>query len=66
MRFSVLASVLMAFAGLAGTAQADYPERPVTIIVPAAAGGGGDTTTRILARELKDILGQPIDRKSVV
>ncbi|MBK3773193.1 tripartite tricarboxylate transporter substrate binding protein [Azospirillum sp. YIM DDC1] len=60
MRISVLASVLLAFAGLAGAAQAEYPERPVTIIVPAAAGGGGDTTTRILARELKEILGQPI------
>ncbi len=40
-----------------GAAAADFPERPVTIVVPAAAGGGGDTTTRILARSLENELG---------
>jgi tripartite-type tricarboxylate transporter receptor subunit TctC len=42
------------------SALAEFPERPLTIIVPAAAGGGGDTTTRILAREVEKILKQPI------
>ncbi|WP_051660846.1 tripartite tricarboxylate transporter substrate binding protein [Bosea sp. 117] len=42
------------------TAMAGFPERPLTIIVPAGAGGGGDTTTRFLARELETIFKQPI------
>ncbi|WP_136065262.1 Bug family tripartite tricarboxylate transporter substrate binding protein [Modicisalibacter radicis] len=37
-----------------------FPDRPLTIIVPAGAGGGGDTTTRLLARGLEEELGQPI------
>lgn len=60
MRFiRVLAAGLVAsFAPFA--ALADFPERPLTIIVPAGAGGGGDTTTRFLARELETIFKQPI------
>lgn len=50
-----LAAALTPFAALA-----DFPERPLTIIVPAGAGGGGDTTTRFLARELETIFKQPI------
>ena len=30
-------------------AQAAYPERPITLIVPWGAGGGTDATGRILA-----------------
>ncbi|NYZ13957.1 tripartite tricarboxylate transporter substrate binding protein [Azospirillum sp. RWY-5-1] len=52
---AVLAGLL-----LPGAAQAAFPDRPLTIIVPAAAGGGGDTTTRILAREIEKTFGQPI------
>ncbi|WP_316979393.1 Bug family tripartite tricarboxylate transporter substrate binding protein [Shumkonia mesophila] len=39
-------------------AQAAWPDRPVTIIVPAGAGGGTDATGRLLAAQLKDIFGQ--------
>lgn len=56
-----LVATALAVATYAGGAAADgFPQRPVTIIVPAGAGGGGDTTTRMLARSLEDILGQPI------
>lgn len=41
-----------------GTAQADYPERPVSIIVPAAPGGTTDALARLLARYMTDELGQ--------
>jgi len=37
---------------------AEWPTRPVTIIVPAGAGGGSDGTARILAQYLKAELGQ--------
>jgi len=38
---------------------ADYPNRPVKIIVSVPAGGGVDTVTRILAARLQQRLGQP-------
>lgn len=39
---------------------AEFPSRPITLIVPAGAGGGGDTTSRLLARELEKTLKRPI------
>jgi tripartite-type tricarboxylate transporter receptor subunit TctC len=39
-------------------AQADYPNKPVKIIVPAAAGGGTDTTARMIADHLSKTMGQ--------
>jgi tripartite-type tricarboxylate transporter receptor subunit TctC len=38
---------------------ADYPHRPVKIIVSTSAGGGVDTVTRIFAAQLQTRLGQP-------
>jgi tripartite-type tricarboxylate transporter receptor subunit TctC len=39
---------------------ADYPNRPVRIIVSNPAGGGIDTVTRIVADRLTHKLGQPV------
>lgn len=58
--YAISALGLVAALGAAAPAWAEFPERPLTIIVPAGAGGGGDTTTRMLARELETQLGQPI------
>jgi tripartite-type tricarboxylate transporter receptor subunit TctC len=44
-----------------GAAQAAYPERPITIIVPWGAGGGTDATARILASLMEQELGQPVN-----
>jgi tripartite-type tricarboxylate transporter receptor subunit TctC len=41
-------------------AQADFPARPIKLIVPFTAGGGVDTVARILGEELKGILGQSL------
>lgn len=38
---------------------ADYPNKPVKIIVTVPAGGGVDTVTRIFAEQLHQRLGQP-------
>jgi tripartite-type tricarboxylate transporter receptor subunit TctC len=38
---------------------ADYPNRPVKVIVSVPAGGGVDTVTRIFAARLQQRLGQP-------
>lgn len=42
-------------------AAAEWPERPVTIIVPAGAGGGTDATARLLSMHLEEIFGQPFN-----
>ena len=45
---------------LGAWAQADYPNRPIRIIVPFPAGGAGDTGVRMVAKALGDALGQPL------
>ena len=39
-------------------ARADYPDKPVRLIVPVAAGGGVDVMARLLAHKLSERLGQ--------
>jgi tripartite-type tricarboxylate transporter receptor subunit TctC len=41
-------------------ASAEYPTRPITLIVPAAAGGFNDVIARIIAEHMAKTLGQPI------
>jgi tripartite-type tricarboxylate transporter receptor subunit TctC len=41
-------------------AQAAYPSRAITIVVPYPAGGSNDTFARQVAKELGDQLGQPV------
>jgi tripartite-type tricarboxylate transporter receptor subunit TctC len=41
-------------------AQAAWPERPVTLIVPWGAGGGTDATARIIGSLLEKEIGQPV------
>jgi tripartite-type tricarboxylate transporter receptor subunit TctC len=45
----------------AAVAQAAYPERPITLIVPWAAGGGTDATARIIGTLLEKEVGQPVN-----
>jgi 2-methylaconitate cis-trans-isomerase PrpF/tripartite-type tricarboxylate transporter receptor subunit TctC len=40
--------------------RAEFPHRPVTIIVPTRAGGGNDTMARIIAAKLGPLLGQQV------
>jgi len=56
-RFFARAAALLA-APFAATAQTDYPNRPVKIIVPFAPGGSTDVVARILADRLGNELKQ--------
>ena len=57
-RTASLAALLLCLA--APQAHADYPERPITLIVPAAAGGNADITARLVGQEMSKLLGQPV------
>ena len=50
----------LALAAGAGLAQAAWPDRPITLIVPWGAGGGTDATARIVGSLLEKELGQPV------
>ena len=54
---AVTAAALLVAA--ASAAAADYPVRPVRVIVPYSPGGGTDFTARMLAQRLTATLGQP-------
>lgn len=54
-----LALGLAAPIAAAAPALAEYPEGPVTIVVPYPAGGTTDVLARIVAEELSERLGEP-------
>lgn len=56
-----LAVLAAGLAFAAGAAQAAWPERPITLIVPWGAGGGTDATARIIGSLLEKELKQPIN-----
>jgi tripartite-type tricarboxylate transporter receptor subunit TctC len=56
----LLSSIVPATALLAQAANAAYPDRPVTLIVPWAAGGSGDMLARLFAQYFSHDLGQNV------
>lgn len=53
-------SILAALATLPLIAWADWPDRPITMVVPAAAGGTTDIAARALAQKMGQDLGTTI------
>lgn len=58
---NLLAATALVSLFAAAPAFAEWPERPITIIVPAGAGGGTDATARLLGVGLEPLLGQPVN-----
>lgn len=53
----LLTAAALAFAT---AAHAEFPDKPINMIIGFAAGGGTDLAGRALATELQDVLGQPV------
>jgi len=45
---------------LAGAAYADFPDKPIRLVVPFPPGGGADNLARAIVPKASQILGQPI------
>lgn len=61
MMTGVLAALALCIGPMAGaSAQGNWPERPIRMIVPFPPGGGTDALARIVAAHLQSALGQPV------
>ena len=58
-RMLLAATALAALTGSA-LAQPNYPERPITVVVPFSAGGSTDTIGRLIAEPMTRQLGQQV------
>jgi tripartite-type tricarboxylate transporter receptor subunit TctC len=56
----IVSTLLLASAMAAGSAMAQYPNRPITLIVPFAAGGPTDVVARTLGVSMGKTLGQTV------
>ncbi len=56
----ITSMALLTASASAQDAAANYPNRPIKIVVSVPAGGGVDNVTRIVAKGLQEKLGQPV------
>jgi tripartite-type tricarboxylate transporter receptor subunit TctC len=59
-RRTLLAAALAALAAAPAFAQAPYPTKPITMVVPFPPGGVADTVARPVAEAMSRDLGQPV------
>ncbi len=52
--------IIVAVATLPALAWANFPNQPIRLVVPFPAGGSTDLVARVIAQELKDVLGQNV------
>src|SRR5919106_6588140 len=57
---ALIATAAILAAGSANAqSAADYPNKPVKVVVTVPAGGGVDTVTRLVTERMRNVLGQP-------
>lgn len=59
-RSLIAAAAIAALVAVPGARAADYPTRPITMIVPFPAGGSTDLVARLVAQKMSESLGQTI------
>lgn len=57
-RIAMIVAALAVFGAPAGAQ--DYPNRPLTLVIPFGAAGGVDVVGRIIAARMSELLGKPI------
>ncbi len=60
LRLRRLLAALLALCAVAGAAQAQYPSRPIRVLIPQPPGGANDNIARVIGPPLGDALGQPL------
>lgn len=61
MKIAMVAGVAALSSVMGTMALAEFPEQPITVIVPTRAGGGVDTQARALVAVMEAELGQPVN-----
>ena len=59
-KLGAIAVALITVAWLSAPAAAQYPNKPITVIVPFAAGGPTDVVTRLVGEHMSRTLGQTV------
>ena len=59
-RAKIMTALVALIAATVAAVAADYPSRPITLIVPYPAGGGNDVLARLVAAKMSASLGEPI------
>lgn len=60
MRLAMAAAALVASVTVAAPAQAEFPEKPIRLILPYPPGGPTDLLARVVAAEMSNTLGQQV------
>ncbi|MBW4710036.1 tripartite tricarboxylate transporter substrate binding protein [Roseobacter sp. YSTF-M11] len=60
MSIKSISAVCAVSLGLAGAAFAEYPERPINMVIPYGAGGATDISARTIAEPLGAAVGKPL------
>ncbi|GAB5375654.1 MAG: tripartite tricarboxylate transporter substrate binding protein [Acuticoccus sp.] len=56
--FKLAAAVAVGAVALSGAARAEYPEKPITMVIPLGAGGSHDLNARVITSTIPQYLGQ--------
>ena len=55
---NTVAAAMAVSLGLAGAALAEYPEKPITVVIPLGPGGSHDLNARVITSTIPQYLGQ--------